>query len=280
MKRLLIGILLTALMAGCYGIALAESDPNDISGSKDHPLLSRMPGFHIVRYDNIEFDSVEMRTGDDKAIKVEGEYTRIEYYKNEGASQKSAVQVFRNFANAIQKIGGKVIYQKENIETLMVAQNGAEYWIGIETLGNVDAYTLSVVKKEAMEQDVTVDASSMAGSIKDTGKVALYGIYFDTGKSDIKPESDASIQEIAKMLQADANLKLFVVGHTDNVGTFDSNIKLSNSRADAVVKALVSKYSIAATRLQAFGAGPTAPVASNQTEEGKAKNRRVELVAQ
>jgi OmpA-OmpF porin, OOP family len=82
------------------------------------------------------------------------------------------------------------------------------------------------------------------------------------------------------MLKANAAMKLYVVGHTDNVGTFDNNVKLSNSRADAVVKELAGKYSIAASRLQPFGAGPTSPVQSNQKEEGRAKNRRVELVAQ
>jgi OmpA-OmpF porin, OOP family len=102
----------------------------------------------------------------------------------------------------------------------------------------------------------------------------------DTGKWDIKAESAPALTEIAKMLQANPSMKLYVVGHTDNVGTFDSNVKLSNSRADAVVKELTTKYSVAASSLQPFGAGPASPAASNLTEEGRAKNRRVELVAQ
>lgn len=108
----------------------------------------------------------------------------------------------------------------------------------------------------------------------------LYGIYFDTGKAEIKPESEPAFGEITKLLQADPKLKLYVVGHTDNVGVFDYNLKLSKDRADAVVKALTGKYEIAAARLQPFGAGPVAPVESNTTEDGRAKNRRVELVAQ
>ncbi len=96
----------------------------------------------------------------------------------------------------------------------------------------------------------------------------------------IKPESEPSLKESAKLLQADPKLKLYVVGHTDNEGTFEYNIKLSKDRAEAVVKALVSTYKIAAARLQAFGAGPVSPAASNQTEEGRAKNRRVELAEQ
>jgi outer membrane protein OmpA-like peptidoglycan-associated protein len=131
-----------------------------------------------------------------------------------------------------------------------------------------------------MNQDVVANAASLAGSIKDAGKVAIYGIYFDTAKAVIKPESEPSLKEIAKMLQTDPKLKVYIVGHTDNVGTFDSNMKLSKDRADAVVKALAGKYNIGATRLQAGGVGPLSPAASNLTEEGRAKNRRVELVAQ
>ncbi|OGW39683.1 MAG: hypothetical protein A2Y97_13755 [Nitrospirae bacterium RBG_13_39_12] len=108
----------------------------------------------------------------------------------------------------------------------------------------------------------------------------MYGIYFDTGQSVIKPESEAAMSEIAKLLKKEAGMKVNVVGHTDNVGGIDSNMKLSQARADAVVQALVGKYGIGANRLKAYGVGPLAPVASNDTEEGKAKNRRVELVKQ
>jgi OmpA-OmpF porin, OOP family len=131
-----------------------------------------------------------------------------------------------------------------------------------------------------MSQDVVADANALAQGIKDSGKAAVYGIYFDTGKAEIKPASEPSLKEIAKLLQAQPKLGLYVVGHTDNAGAFSYNIKLSQDRAASVVKALVGRYGIAAARLQPFGAGPVAPVASNQVEEGRAKNRRVELVAQ
>jgi outer membrane protein OmpA-like peptidoglycan-associated protein len=110
--------------------------------------------------------------------------------------------------------------------------------------------------------------------------VAVYGIYFDTGKSDLKPESEEAIAEIAKLLKGDTDLKLYVVGHTDNVGALDANMKLSGSRAEAVLQALVRTHGIAASRLKSFGNGPYAPVATNDTDEGRAKNRRVELVSQ
>ena len=140
---------------------------------------------------------------------------------------------------------------------------------------------LDVIEMKAMQSGmVSVNAEALAGDITRTGHASIYGIYFDTGKADIKPESDATLKEIAKLLQQDAQLKLYVVGHTDNVGTLMANTDLSQRRADAVLNALTTKYGAAAARLHAVGAGPIAPAATNDTEEGRAKNRRVELVKQ
>ena len=127
---------------------------------------------------------------------------------------------------------------------------------------------------------VTVDAAALGGDITRSGHAAVYGIYFDTAKAVVKPESDAALKEIANLLQQTPALKLFVVGHTDNVGSLASNMDLSKRRADAVVAALSTKYGVVAARLVAQGCGPLAPVGSNDTENGQAKNRRVELVEQ
>ena len=140
---------------------------------------------------------------------------------------------------------------------------------------------LDVVDIGSMKQDmVTVSASDMSKAIASTGRVALYGILFDTAKADIKAESKPALEEIAKLMKSDANLKLRVVGHTDNQGALDANIGLSKRRAEAVTAALTSSYGVATNRLSAFGVADLAPVASNSGEEGRAKNRRVELVPQ
>ncbi|MGH7587129.1 MAG: OmpA family protein, partial [Gemmatimonadota bacterium] len=140
---------------------------------------------------------------------------------------------------------------------------------------------LDVIETVPMETGmVTVDAAAMAKDIAATGRVALYGIHFDTDKTDIKPESEPTLQEIAGLLQEDPTLKLYVVGHTDNVGGFDYNTDLSRRRAASVVDALKTKHGVQAARLTAAGVGMLAPVAPNDTEEGRAKNRRVELVRQ
>ena len=140
-------------------------------------------------------------------------------------------------------------------------------------------YELVIVESKPMEKEVTVNADAFSASIASTGKAAVYGIYFDTGKSIVKPESDPTIGEIAKLLKQSPKLRLYVVGHTDNVGTLESNLKLSSDRAAAVVKALVGR-GIDAARLKPAGVGPYSPDTSNKTEEGRAKNRRVELVEQ
>jgi OmpA-OmpF porin, OOP family len=140
---------------------------------------------------------------------------------------------------------------------------------------------LDIVEAGQLQQNmVTVSASEMAKAMASTGRVALYGILFDTAKADIKPESKAALEEIAKLLKAEPNFKLRVVGHTDNQGGLDSNIALSKRRAEAVNAALAAQHGIAAARLSAFGVADLAPVASNADEAGRAKNRRVELVPQ
>lgn len=119
-------------------------------------------------------------------------------------------------------------------------------------------------------------ASEMAGQ----GRIAIYGVYFDTGKADIKPESKAQLTEMGKFLQENREKKVFIVGHTDNQGAFSNNMKLSLDRAKAVANYLSKEFAIDSNRLLAQGVANLAPVASNKAEEGKAKNRRVELVEQ
>jgi OmpA-OmpF porin, OOP family len=144
-----------------------------------------------------------------------------------------------------------------------------------QTLVQVD-----IVERKAMEAKmVVVVAEEMAEEISSSGRVALYGILFDTDKASIKAESTESIIEIAKLLKNDPSLNLLVVGHTDSVGDFGYNMNLSQDRAAAVVAELTEKHGIEARRLKSVGVSYACPVAPNSSEEGRAKNRRVELVA-
>jgi OmpA-OmpF porin, OOP family len=140
-------------------------------------------------------------------------------------------------------------------------------------------FQVDVVEAKTMESKmVTVAAADMAAGIARTGSIALYGILFDTNSAEVKPESVPTLQEIAKLLKSQPALKLLVVGHTDNVGTFESNMDLSQRRAVSVVRSLVSGHGVDQGRLTPVGVSFASPVASNKTEDGRAKNRRVQLV--
>jgi outer membrane protein OmpA-like peptidoglycan-associated protein len=266
-----------------FGVALAASDPNDLSGSKDPDIFSRMPGFRITSYQALEFDRYEFSTASGKTEKVEGRRTVLSYTAKDGMVHPSGLQIIRNYVNAAKAVGGAPVYEYEDggtqYSTIRILKEDAEIWVEVSGANN-GMYNVQLVNKQLMKQEVIANADALSKGIKDTGRVAVYGIYFDTGKADLKPASDPALAEIVKMLKADAALKVYVVGHTDNAGQFASNVKLSQDRAASVVNALTSKHGIAAARLTPFGAGPTSPIASNKSDEGKAKNRRVELVGQ
>ena len=142
-------------------------------------------------------------------------------------------------------------------------------------------YFLQVIESKPMETgNVTVNADAIAKGLAAEGKMAFYGLYFDTAKADIKPASEPQLKEMAKLLSAQKALKVYIVGHTDSQGSLDANMQLSQKRAEAVVTALVKDYKIDAKRLSARGAASLAPLSSNSSEAGRARNRRVELVEQ
>jgi len=138
---------------------------------------------------------------------------------------------------------------------------------------------LIVIAPQAMEENMTLlSAADMSKAIADAGKVVLYGINFDTDKDTLRADSQPTLQEIGKLLKDNPGLMIHVVGHTDNQGKPDYNLDLSRRRAAAVVREIASKYGISASRMDPFGCGQYAPAASNESDEGRAKNRRVELV--
>ena len=280
----------------------------DVEGSKDHPLISRYPGAVITEYSTREFDEYDLPLGKldqdhwAKSQRLEGKLTRIHY---EVPSTRSPLEVFRNYQQALTRAGFQTLFtcsgpecgggaigtvgwcggcSPRQLSTKLSRPEGDAYvsvHLEQDSSGNPIATQVDVIEIKPMEAGlVAVNAESLANDITRTGHASVYGILFDTGKADVKPESDATLKEIAKLLSQNAQLKLFVVGHTDNVGQLAANTDLSRRRAEAVMKVLTAKYGVAAARLQAAGDGPTAPVASNDTEDGRARNRRVELVKQ
>lgn len=277
LKSLLVSIhlLIISIFLFC-GIVLSQTP--DKAGCQDHPLFTRMQDMHIEYCKTVAFDRFAFKTGKTTEIAVEGKRFEIRY-KTDAAVAPSPLQIIRNHQQAIAKIGGTTLFEDQRYTVLKLVKNGKEVWALLDTAWG-KGYMLTIIEKEAMVQEVTSSAEIFKTGLKTSGHIEVPGIYFDTGKSELKPESDAAVAEVAKLLKADTALKVYVVGHTDNVASLDLNMKLSQARAEAVVQALVMQHGISASRLIGRGAGPLAPVTSNDTDEGRAKNRRVELVKQ
>jgi len=257
-------------------LAASQDAPSDAEGCKDSPLIQRMPGSHINSCEHKEFDSVKMPVGknaDGDVVEkaIEGETWSWDMGNRDGLSD---VQVYRNFLNALQTAGWNIDFKEGNQIT---AHKGKDY-IFLDNM-NSNFYYQTVVHVQEMQQEVTADATQMANEISQSGHVAVYGIHFETGKATIQPDSEQTLDQIVQLLKNDLKLKLRVEGHTDNTGSKEANKALSQQRATAVVTWL-QQHGIDASRLMAAGFGDTKPVADNSTEEGKAKNRRVELVKQ
>jgi OmpA-OmpF porin, OOP family len=274
MLRLLALVLVCSLIAVPSRLIAQEDAPQDAEGCKDSPIITRMPGSTIHSCENKEFEQVKMPVGKNKDGEVtektlEGEFHSWDYGTREGVSE---IQVFRNFETALKQAGMKIVYEDS---PGTITANKGDTWYWLQNSGSYYYQTLLTVK--SMQQEVTADASSIADELSKSGHIALYGIHFETAKATILPDSESVLAEVAKMLQQNPDVKVSVEGHTDNVGSAAANQTLSEKRAQAVV-AWLSSHGIEGSRLQAKGWGASKPVEDNATEEGRAKNRRVELV--
>jgi len=266
--------LCAVLLISCS--AVRAQDSPDAEGCKDSPLLVRMQGSTIFSCDHKEFDQARMPTskdqdgnGVDKTF--EGEVWTWTYTVRDGVS---AIQVVRNFEAAFKRAGLAIDF--EDGPNTIVAHK-ANTWIEVEP--GPENYSQTIVTVKAMQQEVTADTSSLSDQLASTGHATVYGIHFETAQATILADSEGTLQEIVKFMKGDTTAKLRVDGHTDNVGTPDANQALSEQRARAVVAWLVA-HGVPAARLSSRGWGQTQPIADNSTEDGRAKNRRVELAKQ
>ena len=268
---------LALLVFSVLGPATSEGQgvKPDKRGCKDSPLLTRVSGCHIYDCDRSDWDAAKVPVGaEGKVQTVEGEKVHI-YYECVAESY-SRLKVVRNAEAALRQAGYAIEFSGTyDGDPGLTARKGPQ-WVLVTT--GSDRYWVTTVKAKEMAQEMQATAEVMAKDISATGHFAVYGIYFDTDRAEIKPESEPALAEMAKLLKSSAALSVFIVGHTDNTGTLEHNIRLSQDRAASVVNALVGKHGIAAARLRPYGVASLAPVASNKTEDGKAKNRRVELV--
>jgi OmpA-OmpF porin, OOP family len=301
-----------ALLLACSFISAdARAQTRDIAGARDFPGVGRFAGSVITGYQVKDFDAARVQAApfkDDKPAdprRLEGRVTRIAYRTNPGPS---ILEVSRNFETQLAKAGFETLLAcdtdgcggipfTEAVDALPVPQMWIDgfnyhYVLGRRSDGGRETYASVIVSQN--NQDITaqltvaelgaiankmVNAAEMAKGLGETGHIALYGIYFDTDKAVLKPESRPTLDQIAKLLASQPQLNVFIVGHTDNQGAYDYNLDLSRRRAEAIAAELVKSFRIAQPRLRTAGLGFLAPVGSNASEAGRALNRRVELVA-
>jgi len=304
-KITLTGLLFIAFIAPVFAA--------DVAGSADYPDIGRFKGSEIRFYQDENYGQTVYATGPvlkdsdaaNTALTVEGKITRIFYRVPKGIS---ALEVFRNFEARSKDANFEILFSggpaeikdypfkyKHPVEILREERlgNGIHYFVAMKEASGAKIYLSALVaphsggdgvrvgliatQTKTMEMQM-VDAKKMQLSIEETGRVALYGIYFDHDSATIKPDSKLTLDEITKLLKAQSALKIIVVGHTDYVGGYDYNMGLSKRRAKSVMDALVGDYGIAAARVKSDGVGYLAPEATNLTDAGRALNRRVELV--
>ncbi len=276
----------------------------------DHPLVSPYEGSEIRRKDVKEFDEYNAFMGMDESGKtptgptLEGRVTQLFYTK---PKERSILEVFRNYELAVKRAGATILYtcNQEKYECVKayagptlqkfsnlhaISNTKGRYLLAQFEEGEQTAYVaiavgqsftdVHVIEVKKMDEGmVTLDAAALGQGLDARGYVIVEGIYFDTDKATLKTSSATALTEIAKLLTERVDLSVWVVGHTDSQGTFAHNQTLSESRAKAVVAELASNYGIARERMEGHGVGPLAPQASNRDDGGRAKNRRVVLVA-
>ncbi len=255
-------------------VAIRFCAAQDAAGCKDSPLIGRFPGSVITACKDKADDKFTFTLDKVKTQAVEGEFHQILYRFPNTASK---AQVVRNLNTALRRAGYTMVYDSGDFGGF--TGHMGKTWLQIE-IGGGGGILETIVVETQLTQDVVANAAELSSGLSGAGHAVVNGILFDTGKAEVKAESAPALEEVAKLLKQDAKLKAYVVGHTDNAGPLAANMDLSKRRAAAVVDLLIKQYGAAADRLQAYGGGPYAPLASNDTEDGRTVNRRVELVKQ
>lgn len=253
----------------------------DALQSKEHPMFpSRMPNYFIDEYSS-NFDAADfnLAVSESSMVTKEGTKTYINYgFDGEsGKPMPSVLQILRNYEAAAKKIGGTTMFldKEEGVGVFKIVKGQTETWVKVQQGANLALnYTLTVLEVQIMKQEIT--SSDILNALNADGYIALY-INFETGKSIITSESQLLVDQLVDLMNSNDGLKISVEGHTDNVGTPELNKTLSLNRSKAVINAMIAK-GINISRLSNLGWGQEKPIADNRTEEGRAKNRRVEIV--
>ncbi len=310
MKHLMAILITTATILNCF------AQKSDVAGSKDHPVVGRFRESYIRFYEFNKFNLYSLRISPirrgyestAKRMTIEGAVTRIVY---QCPKTVSAYEAYKSYENALLNRGFEKIFACEtndcgdgfgrsypsdnapHISTYTQDQryfagkrqetDSSDLYVAVYTVFTQDGpvVRLDIVEVRSMEENqVVVSSVQIKNDIDRIGKAIISQIYFESGKATLLPSSEPALREIANFLKTNPALKVYIVGHTDNSGTLEFNLSLSQQRADAVIQELTRKYGIEASRLIGRGVGFLCPVASNDSDKGKARNRRVEIVKQ
>ena len=244
----------------------------------DYRLVGHMPNYVAQAPEKRNFDqlSFKVQDGDDtRDVKVQGARYAVSYFPKDGATPSSDLEIQGNYAAALQAAGATILFADDRNTVARLDDKGQAVWIHVYS--QESEIDLQVIEEKPFQASLQApQANALKTALDREGRVALY-VNFDFAKASLKPDAAPIVAQVVKLLKDDPSLKLSVEGQTDNVGTHDANLKLSEQRAAAVTSAIVSA-GISRDRVQSAGYGPDKPVADNETGEGRAKNRRVELV--
>ncbi len=243
----------------------------------DHRLFGRMPNY-VGEAQKRNFDkfTFTVRDGEDtREIEVRGARHSVAYNLKSGATPASIFDAHENYRHAVEALGGQVLHRDDRSMNARLENNGQTIWLNVHS--QESDIRVEVIEEKAFEASIKApEASAMKNALDKDGRIALY-VNFDFNKATLKPDAAPVVAQVVKLLKDNPGLKLEIGGHTDNIGGHDYNMKLSAQRAAAIVAAIVAQ-GVAADRLRSAGYGPDKPVADNNKDEGRAKNRRVELV--
>lgn len=293
------------LMLACTAW-VGPSRAAEVAG-EDHPLITRYEGSTLISHTVEEHARYRLATSADVKAgpggeEIEGRLTRI-VYRN--PAERSTLEIYTNYRQALERAGLRILFACEldtcgpsyamsvwnRFNGLFVASDGEPRYLAaaldrdgrsvrVAIMVGRRRSQVDVLELGAMQTDkVVVDAAALGDALQRDGRVEVPGIYFDTDAATVRAESTPALAEIARLLRERAALRVYVVGHTDMVGTLSHNLSLSQARARAVVAALVAAHGIDSARLEGHGVGPLAPAAGNGDQAGRSRNRRVELVA-
>jgi outer membrane protein OmpA-like peptidoglycan-associated protein len=268
LQKPLLSVLFSLLWASIFVLGL---------GQKDHSIIKSIPGFILDDSDVKNFSSYTFEyPQDDKWIEkqVKGKYWFLYYEYTKEDRKYSELEIIENYKQAALEKGGQILREDEPKLDFTVPFSGGTIWVHLHAWEN--SYELTIIEEKGFEKKLTFSADEMKIKLEEEGRIAIYGIYFDLDQASLKTGSEKVLIEMVKLMKNYAGLKIEIQGHTDSTGTREHNVKLSERRAETV-KTFLVLYGVDSSRMTSKGFGPDQPVASNDTEEGRSLNRRVEL---